>query len=290
MGIGGYVRSLEIREAGNVTRDPREGVSSDGTIVTGVDGAHIAAPYEAVIDAAVEVMFAQVGDALDGLYLYGSVATGQARPPGSDLDLYAILVRDVQASCRDVAARLSETYASIVRDVGVAAVLRDDVLAETLEGRAERCFLRHYCVHLAGRNLQPDLPVCETSPALARGFNGNVGPAVAKSLNRLRSGTLDEQEQRHAIAWSARKLLMSAATLLSTRAGGWSTDRDRGAELLTREVPEMAACVGRVHSWTGLDGPDPDVPLPPLGDATACLAELHTWLAREYESIPTFDA
>lgn len=269
-------------------RDPREGVSSDGTIVTGVDGGHIGAPYEAVIEAAVEVMFAHVGDALDGLYLYGSVATGQARPPGSDVDLYAILVRDVQPACRKTAAGLSETYASIVRDVGVAAVLLDDVLAGTLEGRAERCFVRHYCVHLAGRNLQPDLPACEASPALAGGFNGNVGPAVAKSLNRLRSGTLDKQEQRHAIAWSARKLLMSAATLLSTRAGCWSTDRDRGADLLGRAVPEMAICVRRVHSWTGLDGSD--VPLPAMGEATACLAELHTWLAREYESIPTLDA
>jgi hypothetical protein len=271
-----------------VTRDPREGVESDGTIVTGVDAAHIAVPYDAVVGAAVDVVRAHLGDALDGLYLYGSVATGQARPPESDIDLYAILVRDAD-SCREAARELTTRHASVVREVGISGVLLDEVLAATLEGWAERCFVRHYCVHLAGRNLQQELPACQASPALARGFNGNVGPAIARSLAQLGSGTLDEQEQRHAIAWSARKLLMSAATLLSSRAGTWATDRDHGVRLLATAAPEMATCVERVQRWTALDGPKSDETLPPLEGVTACLAEVREWLVREYELIPTPD-
>lgn len=269
-----------------MTRDPSEGVGPDGRVVTGVDPANIVDPYDAVVESAVEAVVAQLGDALDGLYIYGSVATGMARPPTSDVDLYAIVLRDAGAASREAASDLSARYAPIVREVGVSAVLLDDVLADTLEGWAERCFVRHYCVHLAGRNRKQDLPACQASPALARGVNGNVGDAIGRSLNRLRSEVLDERRTRHAIAWSARKLLMSAATLLSTRAGGWTTDRDAGARLLTTAAPQLSTCVRRVQRWTKLDTSESHTSVPPLDEVLTCLAELRDWLASEYEKIP----
>jgi hypothetical protein len=71
-----------------VTRDPAEGVDADGYLVTGAALANIPPAYRPVIADCVSALtaFAQ----LDGLYLYGSVATGQARPPKSDLDLLAL--------------------------------------------------------------------------------------------------------------------------------------------------------------------------------------------------------
>lgn len=273
-----------------MTRDPEEGVGTDGQIVTGVEVANIVDPYDAVVESAVEAVVAQLGDALDGLYIYGSVATGKARPPTSDVDLYAIVLRDAGTAIRKISSDLSARYATIVREVGVSVVLLEDVLADTPEGWAERCFVRHYCVHLAGRNRKQGLSACQASPALARGFNGNVGDAVGRSLHRLRSNGLDDGGTRHAIGWSARKLLMSAATLLSARDGGWTTDRDAGARLLAVAAPQLSTSVGRVQQWAKLDTSDSEAPLPPPGEVLACLAELRDWLASEYEKIPVSEA
>jgi len=68
-----------------VTGDPAEGVDADGYLVTGAPLANVPLAYRPVIDDCVAALTAL--PELDGLYLYGTVATGQARPPDAGLDL-----------------------------------------------------------------------------------------------------------------------------------------------------------------------------------------------------------
>lgn len=75
---------------------------------------------------------AALGEKLHGLYVYGSVATGQASSPASDLDLYAVLHEPADDVCRDVASRLSAGFADVVREVGISTVLLDDVRPDVL--------------------------------------------------------------------------------------------------------------------------------------------------------------
>lgn len=92
-----------------------------------------------------EQLVARLGDILHGLYVYGSVATGQARPPRSDLDLYAVTRQPAVAACRSVGHVLSGQFAGTVRGVGISTVVLDAVWADDAAGQAERCFIRHYC-------------------------------------------------------------------------------------------------------------------------------------------------
>jgi hypothetical protein len=73
-----------------VTRDPREGVADDGTIVTGANRVRVPALYEPVLRDAVTAIRSALAPDPAGIHVYGSVATGQARPPRSDVDLLVV--------------------------------------------------------------------------------------------------------------------------------------------------------------------------------------------------------
>ncbi|MCC2321182.1 nucleotidyltransferase domain-containing protein [Cellulomonas xiejunii] len=134
--------------------DPDEGVAADGTIRTGARRDRVPAVFEDVLTDAVD----SVGGSGASLYLYGSVATGTARPGASDVDLLSIDLTDASA----VARRLSTRYADRCRGVEVAAAASGELAGDTDAAYGLRAFLRHYCVHLAGPT--PPLPFRRTPP------------------------------------------------------------------------------------------------------------------------------
>jgi hypothetical protein len=245
-----------------VTRDPAEGVDADGYLVTGASLANIPAGYEPVLADCVDTLTSAFGDRLDGLYLYGSVATGQARPPGSDLDLLAVWVSTVDAAeVATVVRALSTRHSAIVREVGLS-----QVTLQGLAGEADGCFLKHYCVPLAGRDRRPDSPRCRPSRALADAFNDDL-PSV---VHRLRS-TVDTAgtpaARVIAARRAARRLLLAVATIESVSHATWSTDRATGAALLARHHPEWTEVAARALDWSaGRGNPDGVEGLLALGD------------------------
>jgi predicted nucleotidyltransferase len=244
-----------------VTRDPREGIDPDGYLVTGADLAAVPAAYQPVLADCVATLTAF--PQLDGLYLYGSVATGQARPPDSDLDLLAVWTSTVDTSA--AVAALSTRHRAVVREVGLAQATLD-----SLAGEADRCFLKHYCVPLAGRDLRPSLPRCRPSRALADGFNDDL----AATVHRLRSavdGARTPAERAAATRNAARRLLLAVATIESVSHGSWSTDRDIGAALLAEHHPEWTDVAARALAWSAGQG---DV------DGVDRLLALGDWLTR----------
>jgi uncharacterized protein len=212
-----------------VTRDPAEGVDADGCLVTGAALVNIPPAYRPVVDDCVAAMTAF--PELDGLYLYGSVATGRARPPDSDLDLLALWTSTVDVSA--TVATLSARHAAVVREVGLA-----EAGVESLADEADRCFLKHYCVPLAGRDRRADLPRCRPSRRLALGFAGDL-PVLLRSI--VDTAPTPEVAARRA----ARRLLLGVATIESASHGTWTTDRATGAALLSRHHPEWTDVAGR---------------------------------------------
>lgn len=102
-----------------MTRDPGEGVDATGHLVTGAARDRVPPAYQPVLADCVGTLTAAFGDRLDGLYLYGSVATGRARPPASDLDLLALWTSPVDSAA--VVAELSARHRSVVRPPGLIA-------------------------------------------------------------------------------------------------------------------------------------------------------------------------
>ncbi|MGH3428559.1 MAG: nucleotidyltransferase domain-containing protein, partial [Candidatus Dormibacteraceae bacterium] len=118
-----------------MTRDPAEGVSAGGMIVTGATADRVPAVYQPVVEDCTALLRGFFSDRLHGLYLYGSVATGQARLPESDLDLMAVWVSKVEMTeLLTVVNELSARHAAVVREVGVASVPLAKVLADDRDG------------------------------------------------------------------------------------------------------------------------------------------------------------
>jgi hypothetical protein len=240
-----------------VTRDPDEGVDADGHIVTGVARDRVPPAYEPVLADCVATLTAAFGDHLDGLYLYGSVATGQARPPASDLDLLALWTAPVDGA--PVAAALSDRHRAVVREVGLAEATTAD-----LRGEADAAFLKHYCVPLAGRDRRPDLPRFRPSRALADGFNDDL-PVVVARLRAAVAAARTPADRADATRRAARRLLLAVATIESVSHGTWSTDRATGAALLAEHHPEWAPVADRALRWSAGATPTDPEPLLALG-------------------------
>jgi uncharacterized protein len=258
-------------------RDPDEGVDPDGHLVTGAHRGRIPAPYRDAVRVVTEELATALGDRLHSVYVYGSVATGRASPPTSDLDVIAVLHTPATEVVRAVARATSVRYRDLVREVAIGSVELATLEREDLTGRAERCFLRHYAAHLAGPDLRRDIPACEPSVELALGFNGDVG-AVLDDLRVRLEGTPDPAERAALATRACRKLLLSAATLLSVRRGGWSTDRATAVQLIAAAAPEHGNQAARALAWAGgrPAGGDPH-------EVLHILDELGGWIVAAYD-------
>lgn len=255
-----------------MTRDPAEGVNTDGVIVTGAAIERVPAAYRPVVADCTALVRDVFGDRLHGLYLYGSVATGQARRPDSDLDLMAVWASDVDpAQVASVEATLSKRHAELVREVGIATATLAEVLADDRDGLGWRCFVRHYCVWLAGRDLRPTLPPCRASREIADAFNDDVAELLRTWRARLTAAKTTVEIAAIARA-AARKLLLVTATLESVEHGGWTTDRTTAAALLTTHHPEWAAVAEQALDWCA-------DPAQPTVDDVRRLLSLGDWLA-----------
>jgi predicted nucleotidyltransferase len=249
-----------------VTRDPDEGVDADGYLVTGAAVARIPPVYRPVLDDCVATVTAAFGDRLDGLYLYGSVATGQAAPPDSDVDLLALWKSTVDsAAVAAVAAALSTRHSALVREVGLA-----EATLESIRLDADRAFVKHYCVPLSGRDIRPELPRYRTSRALADGFNDDL-PAVVERLRSTVDNATTAAERLAATRKAARRLLLAVATIESVSHATWSTDRGTGAALLAQHHPEWTDVAARALDWCAGRG---------TADGVEELLALGDWLTR----------
>ncbi|HZA03084.1 MAG TPA: nucleotidyltransferase domain-containing protein, partial [Propionibacteriaceae bacterium] len=103
-------------------RDPGEGVAPDGTITTGVGRENVPDPYLPLLADAPAAVTGDVDDAT--VYLYGSVATGQARRRHSDVDLLAVELDRSAATA--INTTLSARYRELCREVELATASRDD--------------------------------------------------------------------------------------------------------------------------------------------------------------------
>jgi len=223
-------------------RDPGEGMAADGTIVTGVARDRVPPAFEPVVTAAVHLLV-EVAPAAS-VYLYGSVATGQAVPGVSDVDLLTLGVG--RADAARVGHELSGRFRDLCRGVGVATGDPATMTAPGDRAYGDRAFLRHYCVHLAGPDPAASWAAYPADVRAARGFNGDIAWHAARWRQALTAGE-DAARIAHR---SARKTLLAVAGLVSVHDGTWTTDRRTGAERYAYIEPPLAAGLGRLLQWS----------------------------------------
>ena len=221
--------------------DPWEGVASDGTIVTGVDRSRVPAAFEPLVVAAVEELSAR-GQV--SAYLYGSVATGQAQPGTSDVDLLTVGLGADDA--RALATRLSGARPDLSRGVEIAVASSDELVGDSDEAYGFRLFLRHYCVHLHGPDVAGHLPAFRADERAARGLNGDIAQHARRWRSDL-AGGVDPQVIGRRLA---RKTLLAVAGLVSVHDATWTTDRGTAARRWGEVDPGLAADHRELLAWS----------------------------------------
>lgn len=230
-------------------RDPLEGVSPIGTITTGVSRERIAVSFQPVLDAAVAAV--QAAHDAASLYVYGSVATGLAQPPNSDVDLLTIELLSTEA--RSIARELSQRFVGLCRAVAIAPAQRLDFSPDTDEGYGGRVFLKHYCLHLTGPDLHSDLPDFAADARAARGFNGDI----AEHAERWRTELDEDGDPARVGLRLARKTLFAVTGLVSVHDDTWTTDRTTAAPRWAEVEPALADDLQMLLAWAGRrDAPD----------------------------------
>lgn len=238
-------------------------------MVTGVSAARIPPAFRRAVADCAAALDAAADAAVHSVRLYGSVATGRAVPDRSDLDLLVVLDAPTEVDLHAVAEG-AVGPGSPVRGVGVSAITLAELTAPSTAGRVERCFVHHYTVVVHGPDLTLEDVPCRGDADLARGFSAGV----ARRLPAWAAGELPDAAGLPAVG---RSLLMAIALDLSTREGGWSTDRRRAVELLGHHAPERAQDAEAVFAWADSRGhrfgtvPD-----------TGALIRLAAWLQAEW--------
>jgi uncharacterized protein len=223
--------------------DPWEGVTPDGLIRTGATRDAIVPTWTPMLRDAVAAMTGRAS-----LYVYGSVATGCAVVPTSDVDLLSVGLPAHEAN--RIAADLSSRYSDRCREVSIAPAAWAELKADGDEAHGLRVFLRHYCVHLAGHDPAERLPAYPADHRAARGFNGDI----AQHLRRWELEAANDVDVGRLATRIARKTLLAVAGLVSMRDAMWSTDRRTSARRWNELEP--GAPVEVLVEW--LDAPPSD--------------------------------
>lgn len=231
-----------------MTFDPNEGVGPDNLITTGVHAGRIPATYKTVITRVVSRL-ASLDDDILAIYLYGSVATGMATPPTSDLDLLAVLSKGrAEPMVRDIATELSEQHRDLVREVAIGTVLISDIWTDSVNGLGNRCFLKHYCVHLYGLDICQDVEPCRATAEVAWAFNHDIGEAVTSARTRLSNTTSPSQVSEISKA-IARRVTLAATSLVSIADKTWTTDRETAARSIAKLYPGRGPSAETALRW-----------------------------------------
>jgi len=218
------------------------GIDADGFILA-APTARLQPQFLALLDDACASL-AQSGSLLDGIYLYGSIARGDARPGVSDLDLTLVL-RDPPApqdmqTLEAVRVALEARHAEVIKidfDIGCRA----EVLAP--ENRFSWGYwLKHHCRRLWGNDLADRFEPFRPSLAIAKAVNAGFEATLTRYATLIDDATSDAvacRLQREA----SRKLVRATQVLRSEHELRWPQTLDEHVELFVQCYPSMRSQV-----------------------------------------------
>ncbi len=221
-------------------RDPWEGLEPDGTIRTGASVHRIPSRYDDLIRSVVSAVHARSPGA--SVYLYGSVTTGQARSPTSDVDVLAVGLGASDAA--DIDREASARFESLCRRVEIAVASRLDLVGDSVEADGWRVFLHHFCVHLAGPDVDQAASGFPGDRRAACGLNGDIGRHLDRWNQEFERNDPSRLGRR-----VARKTLLAVAGLVSIHDATWTTDRHDAVRLWGAVHPELRPGLDELLAW-----------------------------------------
>lgn len=212
------------------------GVDTDGFILT-VDDVPVQAEFQSLL-ADVCATLAQSEPGLDGIYLYGSIARGDASPGVSDLDLTLVFNEPAHQLERLELTRLAlEKRHPEVTKIDFDSGHRTEVLAP--ENKNKWGFwLKHHCRCLWGNNLALCFERFRPSRDIALALNGDFEHRLAVYRTRIDQAAT-AQERLRLQREAARKLIRATHTLRPEGALTWPHTLEEHVAMFVQRYPAM---------------------------------------------------
>ncbi|MBM7095142.1 nucleotidyltransferase domain-containing protein [Bacillus sp. H-16] len=232
------------------------GLDRNGFIVSDVNKNKIEHAYWPCIKESVAELVQLFPDRLHSVYVYGSVARGEATVQKSDLDLIALFNGPLSpvksADLTELAKDLSKKYRSLVREVGIAAAFYDYTVDPA--NYYEQAFLKEISVCVHGEDLGDRFGPYRLSPEIAISFNGDIGDVLTRTRKKLDASS--EKEFKKITQNFARKLIRTYYFMVMVRSRIWSTRLHEQADIVITHFPDKKPVVRTLENW--LEDPPAD--------------------------------
>lgn len=196
--------------------------------------------FRGVLQDACATLGAQAVDLLDGIYVYGSVARGQATPGLSDLDLTLVLRQSAtpaDSSMLELLRLALQARHTVVCKIDFDIGHRAQVLAPG-NVNSWAYWLKHHCRCIWGNDLASHFAPFQPSRAIALAVNDGFGAALDHYAQQIAQAQEDGERQRLQRE-AARKLIRATAVLRSEQEASWPQTLEQHAALLLQRYPRM---------------------------------------------------
>jgi predicted nucleotidyltransferase len=232
------------------------GLDPNGFIVSDVSKDKIDDVYMTCIRESIESLKSLFHQQLHSVYVYGSVARGEAIVKKSDLDLIAMFdtkMSSVKLSeLKKLAGELSQNYRYLVREVGLAVAYYDYTVDPS--NYYENAFLKELCVCVYGEDLGERFGPYKLTSEIAIRFNGDIYEALSRTLKRLE--TASKEDFKTFTQGFARKLIRTYYSMVMVRSQIWTTRLHEQSEVFIHHFPEKESIICTLLYW--IDEPPTD--------------------------------
>ena len=143
-------------------------------------------------------------------------------------------------AAREALALVSARWAHVARQVSISTATPAEVFGQDQRGLGWRCFIKHYCLLLHGRELAGDIRPCQAEASVAWAFSQGFEEFIAGRLSALDDAPTEDEVRTIGKA-VARRTLLAAAGLASVVSETWTTDRETAVDILRGHFPDRAA-------------------------------------------------
>lgn len=225
------------------------GLDPNGFIVSDVSIEKIDHVYMPCIQESIERLKDLFHQQLHSVYVYGSVARGEAVAIKSDLDLIAMFDGKLSsfklAELKKLAGELSGKYHSLVRDVGIAVAYYDYTMDPS--NYYENAFLKELCVCVYGADVGEEFGPYKLTSEIAIRFNGDICDALTRTLNRLK--TASAKDFKTISQNFSRKLIRTYYSMVMLRSQIWTTRLDEQSEVFIHHFPDKESIICTLINW-----------------------------------------